>query len=118
MVVVEGVARSFDPKLDMWATAEPVVREWVERHLGPAGRIEDVAQGAGEVGKFLGEVPSLLGRAARVTDQLDAATRDGLVLAPQTVAAIGEAEARRSRWTTAALWVIAVLLGIAIWKVI
>ena len=26
MVVVEGVARSFDPNLDMWATAEPVVQ--------------------------------------------------------------------------------------------
>ncbi|TMJ02249.1 MAG: 2-polyprenylphenol 6-hydroxylase [Alphaproteobacteria bacterium] len=118
MVVVEGVARSFDRDLDMWATAEPVVREWVERHLGPAGRLEDVAQGAGEVGKFLGEVPSLLGRAARVTDQLDAATRDGLVLAPETVAAIGEAEARRSRWTTVALWVIAGLLGVVIWKLV
>src|SRR5262249_55977060 len=39
MVVVEGVSRSFDPKLDMWATAEPVVREWIERNLGPAGRL-------------------------------------------------------------------------------
>ena len=45
MVVVEGVARSLDPKLDMWTTAEPVVREWIERHLGPAGRIEDAAAG-------------------------------------------------------------------------
>jgi ubiquinone biosynthesis protein len=118
MVVVEGVARSFDPNLDMWATAEPVVREWIERHLGPAGRLEDAAQGAGEVGKFLGDVPGLLGRAARITDQLDAATRDGLVLAPETVAAIGEAEARRSRWTTVALWVIAALLAAMIWKAI
>ena len=118
MVVVEGVARSFDRNLDMWATAEPVVREWVERHLGPAGRLEDAAQGAGEVGKFLGEVPSLLGRAARVTDQLDAATRDGLVLAPETVAAIGEAEARGSRWTRIALWVIAALLAVVIWKMV
>jgi ubiquinone biosynthesis protein len=118
MVVVEGVARSFDPNLDMWATAEPVVREWIERHLGPVGRLEDAAQGAGEVGKFFGDVPGLLGRAARITDQLDAATRDGLVLAPETVAAIGEAEARRSRWTTAALWVIAALLAVVIWKVV
>src|SRR5205085_12572970 len=46
MVVVEGVARSLDPQLDMWATAEPVVRAWVERHLGPAGRIEGAAEGA------------------------------------------------------------------------
>ena len=35
MVVVEGVARSLDPKLDMWTVAEPVVREWIERNLGP-----------------------------------------------------------------------------------
>jgi ubiquinone biosynthesis protein len=116
MVVVEGVARAFDPNLDMWATAEPVVREWVERHLGPAGRIEDVAQGATEVGRFLTGVPSLLGRAATLADQIDAATREGLVLAPETVAAIGRAEARRNRWTTVALWVIAALLAVVIWK--
>src|SRR5581483_8346906 len=40
MVVVEGVARSLDPKLDMWKVAEPVVSEWMQRHLGPAGAIE------------------------------------------------------------------------------
>src|SRR5262249_48902359 len=34
MVVVEGVARGFDPKLDIWKTADPVVREWIERNLG------------------------------------------------------------------------------------
>jgi ubiquinone biosynthesis protein len=83
----------------------------MERHLGPVGRIEDAAQGAGEVGRFIGQVPALLGRAARIADQLDAATRDGVVLAPETVAAIGLAEARRNRWTTAALWLIVVLLA-------
>jgi ubiquinone biosynthesis protein len=111
MVVVEGVARSLDPKLDMWQTAEPVVREWVERHLGPAGRIEGAAEGASEVGRFLGSVPALLTRAGSLLDQLDTMTRDGLVLAPETVRAIGTAEARRNRWMTAALWVIAGLLG-------
>src|SRR2546423_15599177 len=65
MVVVEGVARSFDQNLDMWATAEPVVREWIERHLGAAGRLAGVAQGAGGAGKFLGGVPVLLVAAAR-----------------------------------------------------
>ena len=118
MVVVEGVARSFDPKLDMWTVAEPVVREWIERNLGPVGRMQEAAQGAGDVGRFLGGVPSLLNRAGTLADQIDAATRDGLVLAPQTVAAIGEAEARRSRWTAWALWVIAALLAVAIWKLI
>jgi ubiquinone biosynthesis protein len=118
MVVVEGVARSFDPNLDMWGTAEPVVREWVERHLGAAGALESAATGAGEVGRFIGAVPGLLGRASTLADQLDAATRDGLVLAPETVAAIGRNEARRNRWTAAALWVIALLLAVVIWKMV
>ena len=115
MVVVEGVARSLDPKLDMWSTAEPVVREWMTRHLGPAGKLEGAVQGAGEIGRFVGNAPGLLTRGARVLDQLDEITRNGLVLSPQTVGEIGKAEARRGRWSVIALWVIAALL---LWIVI
>ena len=39
MVVVEGVARTLNPNLNMWVTAEPVVRQWIERKLGPVGKI-------------------------------------------------------------------------------
>jgi len=111
MVVVEGVARSLDPKLDMWSTAEPVVREWMTRHLGPAGRLESAAEGVSEVGRFVGSAPGLLTRGARVLDQLDEITRDGLVLSPQTIAEINKSEGRRNRGTIAALWVIAALLA-------
>jgi ubiquinone biosynthesis protein len=111
MVVVEGVARALDPKLDMWTVAEPVAREWIERHLGPAGTIEGAAQGALEVGRFFADVPGLLARGVVLAEQLDAITRDGLVLAPQTVADINRANVRRNRWTAVALWVIAALLA-------
>jgi ubiquinone biosynthesis protein len=110
MVVVEGVARSLDPRLDMWKTADPVVREWIERNLGPVGKLEDAVEGAGEIGRFIGQVPGLLTRAGTLLDQLDDITRDGLLLSPDTVEAIGKAEGRRNRWTTAALWIIALLL--------
>jgi ubiquinone biosynthesis protein len=116
MVVVEGVGRSLDPKLDMWTVADPVVREWIERHLGVAGQLEGATEGAVEVGRFLGGVPGLLSRGAAVVEHLDSITRDGLVLAPETVADIGRAEARRSRWTAAALWVIAGLLAVVAWR--
>jgi ubiquinone biosynthesis protein len=110
MVVVEGVARTLDPKLDMWRTAEPVVREWIERNLGPIGKLEDAAEGAGEIGRFLGQVPALLSRAGTLIDQIDDITRNGLVLSPETVEAIGRAEQRRNRGLTAGVWVIAILL--------
>ncbi len=110
MVVVEGVARSLDPRLDMWSTADPVVREWIERNLGPLGKLEDAAKGVGEVGRFAGQIPALLSRGATLIDQLDEMTRDGLVLSGDTVEAIGRAEGRRNRWTNVALWVIAALL--------
>jgi len=115
MVVVEGVARSLDPQLDMWKTADPVVREWIERNLGPIGKLEDAVEGAGEIGRFMGQVPGLLTRAGTLLDQLDDITRDGLVLSPDTVEAIGKAEARRNRWTSVALWVIALLLAWIAW---
>ncbi|MFL6835172.1 MAG: 2-polyprenylphenol 6-hydroxylase, partial [Xanthobacteraceae bacterium] len=118
MVVVEGVARGFDPRLDIWKVADPVVREWIERNLGPVGRIEDAAEGAIEVGRVLGDVPGLLSRGAVVVEQLDAITRDGLVLAPETVADIGRAQARRNRWTVAALWTIALLLVLLIYLLV
>jgi ubiquinone biosynthesis protein len=114
MVVVEGVARALDPRLDIWTTAEPVVRDWIARNLGPAGRLESAAHGLAEVGGFMAAVPDLLTRASRIAEQIDRATRDGVALAPDTIAALGAAERQRSRWSTAALWVIAALLAWAI----
>jgi ubiquinone biosynthesis protein len=114
MVVVEGVGRGFDPRLDMWKTAEPVVREWIERNLGPAGRLEDAAEGAGEIGRFLSQVPGLLTRAGHLADQIDAATRNGIVLAPETIEALARAERRHDRSRVAALWVIATLLAVTV----
>ena len=111
MVVVEGVARSLDPKLDIWSTAEPVVGEWIARHLGPAGKLEGAAQGATELGRFFGSVPGLLTRGARVLDQLDEITRDGFVLSQRTIDEIDKAEACRDAWIIGALWVIAALLA-------
>src|ERR1700691_633074 len=110
MVVVEGVARSLDPKLDIWSTAEPVVGEWIARHLGPAGKLEGAALGAAEIGRFVGNAPGLLRAGARVLNQLDEIPRDGLVLSPHTVAEIGKSEAGPTRWSGGALWVIAALL--------
>ncbi len=112
MVVVEGVARSLDPKLDMWSAADPVVREWITRYLGPIGKIEDVAEGAVELGLALTEVPELLQRTQRLAANLEDMTVRGFPLDPQSIRNIGRAEARRARFGHLALWAIAGLLAL------
>lgn len=41
MVMVEGVALSLDPEVNMWDVAEPYVREWIRDELGPEARLAD-----------------------------------------------------------------------------
>ncbi|HVH03039.1 MAG TPA: 2-polyprenylphenol 6-hydroxylase [Amaricoccus sp.] len=43
MVVVEGVARSIDPGMNMWETARPVVTDYIRENLGPAAVARDLA---------------------------------------------------------------------------
>jgi ubiquinone biosynthesis protein len=116
MVVVEGVARVLDPKLDMWTTSEPVVRDWIERNLGPIGQIESAGRGVRTLAGVIGDLPELALRAERVLNQLEDVTVRGIPLHPASVAAIGRAEARGNRWGVAALWTIALLLAAIVAK--
>jgi ubiquinone biosynthesis protein len=114
MVVVEGVARTLDPHLDMWTTAEPVVRDWITQNLGPLGRLQEAGRGAQSLLGSLSRLPETLGRAERVLGQLEDASRQGFLLDERSVAAIGRAEAQRNRWGNWALWVIAALIAWAV----
>ena len=41
MVMEEGVATYLDPDVNMWAEAEPFLREWVRTELGPEAAVAD-----------------------------------------------------------------------------
>ncbi len=110
MVVVEGVARSLDPSLNLWTAAEPIAREWIEANLGAAGALKDAREGAGELGKFLGDVPGLLAQAERTFAALGEMARGGVRLDPPTIARLAAEEARRTRSGRAALWLGALAL--------
>jgi len=115
MVVVEGVARSFDPRLDIWTTAEPVVREWIERNLGPIGKIEGAVSGANDLGKILSQLPGIAGRAVMLLERMDGLTRNGLQLSPDSIEALSRAEQRHNRWLTVGVWLIGLALVAAVW---
>ena len=116
MVVVEGVARSLDPKLDMWKTAEPVVREWVERHLGPAGAHRRRRGRRRRDRPLPRRVPALLSRGA-------ACARSARRHHPQRARARAGNRRRHRRGGSAPqpldhgrLWVIAALLALLVFR--
>ncbi|MDO7840947.1 2-polyprenylphenol 6-hydroxylase [Sphingomonas immobilis] len=41
MVMVEGVATSLDPDINLWDSAAPFVREWIRTELGPEAAVAD-----------------------------------------------------------------------------
>jgi ubiquinone biosynthesis protein len=99
MVVVEGVARTLDPRLDMWRTADPVVREWVARNLGPVGRMEDAGDVVRAALRIAGTLPA-------IADRLEERLKEPLE--PER----GE---RRTRVAAGALWIgAAALVAIAV----
>jgi len=110
MVVVEGVGRGLDPDLNMWVVAEPVAKEWLESQLGAGARIEQAAEGAVSVGRFVGDIPKLLDRAERSMDALATVAEDGLHLDGQSVARLTAAQNRRDRWSRLGIWVGAIAL--------
>lgn len=115
MVVVEGVGRSLDPQVNMWAAAEPVVREWMESQLGVEGRLQEAAEGAGQVGHFVGEIPKLLGRAERMAAAFSDMAEDGIRLDQETVDRMAEAQSRRGRFGRWGIWLAALsLVAIAV----
>ncbi|MEM6555188.1 MAG: AarF/UbiB family protein [Pseudomonadota bacterium] len=60
MVQVEGVARAIDPGHDIWAAAEPIVKDWITQNLGPAGAAKLVAQTVKDVADRLKRLPEVM----------------------------------------------------------
>jgi len=97
MVVVEGVARTLNPDLNMWVTAEPVVAGWIERKLGPAGRMEEAA---GTLGQLFTGLPAMLEDGKRAANMLsEMAATGGLRLDRETTEQLALSQSRHARWT-------------------
>jgi ubiquinone biosynthesis protein len=102
MVVVEGVARDLDPDMNIWEASRPVLETWMVGEMGPEARLRDAADGARELGRVMGDLPTLLRAADHAALAL---TEEGLKLHPDTARRIGEEEARAARSTRWPLWI-------------
>lgn len=59
MVVVEGVARSLDPHINIWHAARPVVEDYVRQNVGPQALLRDLAKTAQVLARFGPKLPQL-----------------------------------------------------------
>jgi ubiquinone biosynthesis protein len=73
------------------------------------GRIQGAMTGVGDLSRVLAGLPAIAQRSVAVLEQLETMTRDGLTLSPETIAAMGRTEGRKSRWRTLALWILVVI---------
>ena len=110
MVVVEGVARMLDPRLDIWATSEPVVREWIERNLGPVGRVEEAGRSLAVLARVAADLPVMAQRVERILAKLEGTINGGVSLERDTVFGAGRHPTRTLRFIAAALWTILAML--------
>jgi len=60
MVVVEGVARSLDPKMNIWTVAKPVVETYVMSSIGPRAALKDIAKTVKVLARFGPRLPNLV----------------------------------------------------------
>ena len=63
MVVVEGVARSLSPQINIWQVARPVVENYIRDSIGPKAVVNDLLNTLRVVGRFGPRLPSLVERA-------------------------------------------------------
>ncbi|MFP7674697.1 2-polyprenylphenol 6-hydroxylase [Marivita sp. S0852] len=63
MVVVEGVARSLDPKMNIWDVAGPIVEDYIKTSIGPRAFAKDLGKTAMVLARFGPRLPGLVEQA-------------------------------------------------------
>jgi len=60
MVVVEGVARSLNPNMNIWEVASPIVTTYISKSIGPQAVISDLGKTAMVMARFGPRLPGLV----------------------------------------------------------
>jgi ubiquinone biosynthesis protein len=82
MVVVEGVARSLNPNINIWQVAKPVVERYIRENIGPKTLLRDLIRTAQVVSRFGPRLPQLAeALLIRQTEEAEPAERPSILRA-------------------------------------
>ena len=88
MVVVEGVARVLDPNIDLWTTAEPIVRAYLQQEIGARAFFKKAQNNADAAASLFENFPEFAQAAEKLAGQL---ANGGLKLSDDTVVRLAKA---------------------------
>ncbi len=108
---IEGLGRQLYPELDLWQTAQPILRQWMKEHLSPLAVLRSWRQQAPDVLEALKGAPAVLQRGLRDLHQ----GKLTLQLEPQRLAALQAANEAASRRRDATVVACAGFLGGVLW---
>lgn len=57
---IEGLGRDLYPQLDLWKTAHPVLREWMEEQLGPRAVVDSFRENLPQLREALRQLPGVI----------------------------------------------------------
>ena len=96
MVVVEGVARSLNPHINIWEVARPVVEDYISQSIGPRAMLGDLASTARVLARFGPRLPGMVEQALIAQTRPAAAPGRGgrgALVVPALLGALGGAVA-------------------------
>lgn len=92
MVVVEGVGRLLNPKINMWELARPPIEEWGVEHLSAKGKLQHTAQNTAEI---LRDLPHTLDKFSNALSLLS--DPKGMRIHPTSLQAFENARTEQTR---------------------
>ncbi|MFO7771762.1 MAG: 2-polyprenylphenol 6-hydroxylase [Roseovarius gahaiensis] len=60
MVVVEGVARSLSPQINIWQVARPVVEDYIRKNIGPRAVVHDLQKTLAVLARYGPRLPGIV----------------------------------------------------------
>jgi ubiquinone biosynthesis protein len=57
---IEGLGRELYPQLDLWKTAHPVLKRWMNEQVGPAAMLEDLREFLPQLREVMRDLPAAL----------------------------------------------------------
>ena len=66
---IEGLGRELYPQLDLWKTAHPVLKRWMNEQVGPKAIFADLRELLPQLRDALRELPDLLRKIAKLLDR-------------------------------------------------